>query len=127
IAPEWIDAVGGAEALEDAGITSDDLEDLDLEETFADLIDLATAEEMVDDLGTCDVDVDELVRQAGIEDGQTEEEMDCFFALLPEGTVGAILAASLAGEDLDMDSPEVQAMGEAYATCVPEESGTGTP
>lgn len=120
IAPEWIDEVG-VEALAGNDIAPGDLEDFELDEVFAPAIDRDTADAMVAAVVDCGIDLDAFVRQDGLDDGQTEDQMDCFFDALPDGAIADVLAASLdQGDDIAFDDPAIVALGEAYEECVPD-------
>ncbi len=110
LAAEFIDAVGGPSALEDAGVTPEDIADSeDVSELGLDLGE-EEAEELASSFGDCDISLTELIiSQAG--DDIPDEVRDCVEDNLDEDALADFFAQTIideesAGDDLPPDIME---------------------
>lgn len=119
IGPQWVESIG-AENMADFGLEPEDLIDGDVSDAFEELIDLPVAQDMVQTLNDCEVDVTgALVDDIASDAGLTDEQAACFADELPDGFIEEILAISLAdGRDaLDADPDLAEPISDAALAC----------
>jgi len=112
VAPLWVDVIG-VDALQAAGLTTDDVADPAFDGSVID-IDEDQGQEMVDAFETCDVDIYALFAES-LTGGLTPEQQSCVAENQDKELVNELLVKTFADEDSDAVFEEV--IGDLTTKC----------
>ena len=118
LAGEFVTAVGGGEALEEAGITPEELAESDSPAELGLELDDTAGDDFAAAFGNCDIDLAELLAQSFSDDGTADPEVvDCLDENLDDGVLEEVFAAGLVDPDAEADL--MTALEPAFACFTP--------